>query len=456
MENIKTTEENILVKYKLEANFVELEELKLQLVLLYIKASLRRNNKEKGFTQLKVSYDDIIIEHIIREVFCELKFFITDEEKDYLSDFIKRKTKNKESEINSAQKDKLQGLIYNFFEEVDKEYSTYFLEDKEFFNLLYLHIASLIERVKRDQNLKNPFSRQISHQYPTVFNLAIQLSKRLEKEYEIKINQHEIGFIATHIAVPFEKRQGENFKQKYKIGIVCSSGGGSAYLIKLRLQEIFPNAEVKNFSLLDKEKIIEFLPDLIFSITDLSFEVNAPVILIKEILDDLDYLKIKESVRYVDDFGKVTNPQQYFLSLFSKKHFICIKRKLEYKDILETMAQKVVEDGACAPSYPKDVWERESFLNTIYTNGVTIPHPIEMTGNKNLISVALVQSDIEYEERKPQIIFMVSLIKGNLELHKQVTKHLSIIMEDKNVVNKLRGSQSYEEFMHKLKISLGV
>ena len=455
MESIKTTEENILVKYKLEANLVELEELKLQLVLLYIKASLRRNDEEREFTQLKVSYDDIIIEHIIREVFCELKFFITDEEKDYLSDFIKRKTKNKESEINSAQKDKLQELIYNFFEEVDKEYSTYFLEDKEFFNLLYLHIASLIERVKRDQNLKNPFSRQISHQYPTVFNLAIQLSKRLEKEYEIKINQHEIGFIATHIAVPFEKRQGENFKQKYKIGIVCSSGGGSAYLIKLRLQEIFPNAEVKNFSLLDKEKIIEFLPDLIFSITDLSFEVNAPVILIKEILDDLDYLKIKESVRYVDDFGKVTNPQQYFLSLFSKKHFICIKRKLEYKDILETMAQKVVEDGACAPSYPKDVWERESFLNTIYTNGVTIPHPIEMTGNKNLISVALVQSDIEYEERKPQIIFMVSLIKGNLELHKQVTKHLSIIMEDKNVVNKLRESQSYEEFMHKLKISLG-
>ena len=220
------------------------------------------------------------------------------------------------------------------------------------------------------------------------------------------------------------------------------------------MQEIFPNAEVKNFSLLDKEKIIEFLPDLIFSITDLSFEVNAPVILIKEILDDLDYLKIKESVRYVDDFGKVTNPQQYFLSLFSKKHFICIKRKLEYKDILETMAQKVVEDGACAPSYPKDVWERESFLNTIYTNGVTIPHPIEMTGNKNLISVGLVQTDIEYEERRPKIIFMVSLIKGNLELHKLVTKHISIIMEDENAVNRLRESQSYEEFMHKLKNSL--
>ena len=75
MENIKTTEENILVKYKLEANFVELEELKLQLVLLYIKASLRRNNEEKEITQLKVSYNDIIIEHIIREVFSEFLSF---------------------------------------------------------------------------------------------------------------------------------------------------------------------------------------------------------------------------------------------------------------------------------------------------------------------------------------------------------------------------------------------
>ncbi len=201
MENIKTTEENILVKYKLEANFVELEELKLQLVLLYIKASLRRNNKEKGFTQLKVSYDDIIIEHIIREVFCELKFFITDEEKDYLSDFIKRKTKNKESEINSAQKDKLQGLIYNFFEEVDKEYSTYFLEDKEFFNLLYLHIASLIERVKRDQNLKNPVKYKLEANFVELEELKLQLVLLYIKA-SLRRNNKEKGF--TQLKVSYD------------------------------------------------------------------------------------------------------------------------------------------------------------------------------------------------------------------------------------------------------------
>ena len=50
---------------------------------------------------------------------------------------------------------------------------------------------------------------------------------------------------------------------------------------------------------------------------------------------------------------------------------------------------------------------------------------------------------------------MISLIKGNLELHKQISKYLSKIMTDKDMVDMLNKSQSYEEFMYKLKIYLG-
>lgn len=453
IESIKSVVADILAKYKLEVNLVELEEITNQLTLLYIKASLRLNNNQEEFEESRKP-KELITEQIIKEIFSEIKFFISKEEKDCITEFIKSKTKSKESKVKNLEQHKLKNIIYNFFDDVDNKYKTNFLGDKEFFKLLYLHIAALIERVRKNQKLKNPFSHKISHQYPTVFNLAIQLSQLLEREYDIKISQHEIGFIATHIAVPFEKRQEESFNQKYKIAIICSSGGGSAYLIKLKLKEIFSNAELINFSLLDKEEVLEFSPDLIFSIADLPFEVNAPVILINEILDDLDYLKIKESIRFIDDIGKVTDPQRYFLSLFDKKHFICINEKQEYKDILHEMAKRIVDDGACAPTFPSDVWERESFLNTIYTNGVTIPHPIEMSGNRNLISVALINSDVEYESRKPKIIFMISIIKGNLELHKQITKYISHIMQEESIVSNLRKSQSYEEFMHKLKFNI--
>lgn len=67
----------------------------------------------------------------------------------------------------------------------------------------------------------------------------------------------------------------------------------------------------------------------------------------------------------------------------------------------------------------------------------------------------MIQTDIIYENRVPKIIFMISLIKGNLELHKQISKYLSKIMANKDMVDMLNKSQSYEEFMYKLKIYLG-
>ncbi len=452
LDDIRSTIKNVLNEHDLEINLTELEEILAQIVILYIKSSLR---DLENFNTLKRDAENLMISDLLDNIFKDKKNYLTSEETDYLKEFIKRKTKDKKTKIMNVEQSKLQYIIHEFFKGVDKKYNTNFSEDKEFFNLLYLHIASLIERAKREHNITNPFSIKISQQYPTVFNLAIQLSKVIESEYHIKISQDEIGFIATHIAVPFEKREEASFNKKYKIAIICSSGGGSAFLIKLKLSEIFQNAEIKTFSLLAEKEVVDFSPDLIFSITNLEFKTNAPVILINEILDELDYLNIKESVRFANRIGSISNPKQYILSLFSKKHFRCIEEKTDYKDILYNMSQDIVDEGVCSPSYPKDVWERESYLSTIYTNGVSIPHPIEMTGSKNIISVALVHSDISYEGRKPKIIFMISLIKGNLELHKQISKYLTKVMTNKDIVDMLNKSRSYEEFMYKLKIYIG-
>ena len=102
--------------------------------------------------------------------------------------------------------------------------------------------------------------------------------------------------------------------------------------------------------------------------------------------------------------GKPLTLFEEWEELFSKNHFRCITEKMDYKEVLYSMAQDVVDDEACSPTFPDDVWERESCLSTIYKNGVAIPHPIEMTGNKNLISVALVQTDIESEGKTPKVI----------------------------------------------------
>ena len=79
-----------------------------------------------------------------------------------------------------------------------------------------------------------------------------------------------------------------------RIGIVCSSGGGSAYMIKIQIESLFPQAEVKTFSFLQQDELKTFQPDLIFTIMPLSQEIKTPIIYIKELLDDRDLVKIKQ------------------------------------------------------------------------------------------------------------------------------------------------------------------
>ena len=210
--NIKSTIKNIFNEHSLEVNITELEEILSQLVILYIKTSLR---KSSDVYMIDKKEDDEVLEGILSGIFHENRYYFTPRENDYLKRLIREKTKDKKAASLAIDKSKLEEVIYEYFKEVDKRYSTSFLEDKEFLKLLYLHIAALIERSKNNQSISNPFSVKISQQYPTVFNLAIQLSKRIEQEYDIEIDQNEIGFIATHIAVPFEKREKNNFDKKY-------------------------------------------------------------------------------------------------------------------------------------------------------------------------------------------------------------------------------------------------
>lgn len=452
--DIKTKINEVLKSNNLEVNMPELEEILSQIIILYMKTSIRKSTKEEYKIEIKKE-DNKVVEEILQGIFKDNRYYFTLRENDYLKNLLKVKTKNKKITTSNVDKNKLKNIMLDYFKTVDDRYNTNLLKDEEFFKLLYIHLVALIDRAKRNQSISNPFSEKISQQYPTIFNLAIQLTKVIEKEYDVKINQNEIGYIATHIAVPFEKRQKDNFNKKYRIAIICSSGGGSAFLIKLRLSEIFPNAEIENYSLLDEIGIKEFKPNLIFSIRELAFKIEVPVILINEILDDLDDLNIKESIMLADNMSNIINPKEYILSLFNKNNFRCINEKSDYKDLLYDMAQEIVKEGACSPSFPDDLWERECCLSTIYKNGVAIPHPIEMTGTKNIISVGVVQSDISGTERLPKLIFMVSLIKGNLELHKQISKYLEKIMNNKEVVDMLNKSQSYEEFIYKLKVYIG-
>lgn len=343
--------------------------------------------------------------------------------------------------------DQLRQDVDLFLLDIDKLYNTAFSEDQDFKESLLTHVSLLIERLHQKISYKNTLIKEICIRYPMIFNIAIRFSDMLKEKYNVEVTHDEAGFIATHFAAHMERERKSRILRFNRIGVVCSSGGGSAYLIKLQIESLFSQADVETFSFLQMDELERYHPDLIFTIMPLDRDFAAPVIYIKELLDDLDLMRIRQVLQYDNcDSLSIADANSYLYSIFDR-HFFQIRKSDDYPALLQEMAQQIEESGYGGEHYAQYVMERESYMSTIYMNGVCIPHPIEICANRNLISVCILEEPICYEDKQASIIFMVSLTKEDYEVHKDITKKLYQLMNDEKRLQQVLRNRTLEELL---------
>lgn len=343
--------------------------------------------------------------------------------------------------------DQLRQDVDLFLLDIDKLYNTAFSEDQDFKESLLTHVSLLIERLHQKISYKNTLIKEICIRYPMIFNIAIRFSDMLKEKYNVEVTHDEAGFIATHFAAHMERERKSRILRFNRIGVVCSSGGGSAYLIKLQIESLFSQADVETFSFLQMDELERYHPDLIFTIMPLDRDFAAPVIYIKELLDDLDLMRIRQVLQYDNcDSLSIADANSYLYSIFDR-HFFQIRKSDDYPALLQEMAQQIEESGYGGEHYAQYVMERESYMSTIYMNGVCIPHPIEICANRNLISVCILEEPICYEDKQASIIFVVSLTKEDYEVHKDITKKLYQLMNDEKRLQRVLRNRTLEELL---------
>ncbi|MDT2659311.1 PTS sugar transporter subunit IIA [Enterococcus hulanensis] len=436
-QQVKDSLYHLIGRHNWEIDYVEFRRLEEELFLLLL---IERKNTQ---TEIPKSF----LTEVLQET--SLSVPLQKEVHDYFEASLLAKTKKLEILSN---KQMLKEEITNFFQAMDKQQKTHFSTDQEFIDLVYLHVAALIERSRKEVNFSNPYLEDISKDYPVIFNFAVMFSKWLEEKFELKITSGEIGYLATHMTVPYHRWQQKLIENIYRIAVVCSSGGGMAYLVEMKLKRIFPRAKIQTFSMFEIEKIQDYYPDLIFSIIELTIEVDCPVILMSEIQSELDYLEVSEnlSLLKIDENFSV---ERAFFELFSEDLFRIEKDRV-YSDILAGLAEQV-EQQVGFEGYKDSLMERENYLSTIYQNGIAIPHPLVMSGKENRVAVCLLPEGANETDRAVKIIFMVSLKAEQLDIHQIISKELSKLMNHPAAINALIESKDYHEFYYTLKRVLG-
>ena len=436
-------------KYLVKINYNELLNV-IEYLKIVIYIAHRQDEQKEEFIFDKNNEIHRIVEFLVGIL--EKKYAIGLSKKS-IEEILKVLQKNIKREIGSISSftNYLKEDIEEFIKQIDEKYDTKFLEDEDFKKMLLTHVSLLIDRLHNKISYQNPLANELNITYPMMFNIALQFCSMLHEKYNVEVTFDEIGFVAMHFASHMEKEKQGKLLSYNRIGIVCSSGGGSAYMIKIQIESLFPQAEVQTFSFLQQDELKTFQPDLIFTIMPLSQEIKAPIIYIKELLDDRDLVKIKQILQ-CEEYDPYTliqdNPMYY--SFFSKDFFKFIEAD-SYENIIRMMGQELEEKGYGKKGYTDLIFERESYVSTIYTNGVCIPHPLETDALKNMISVAILKKPFVQNGKEIKIVFMICLKKDQVEIYKVITKKLYRLMQKSNYVEMLTKVDSFEEMMNLMK-----
>lgn len=160
------------------------------------------------------------------------------------------------------------------------------------------HLQPMLNRIESNLAVVNPLVKDIKNTYKTEFeNLKAIIDKYTLDKYQLRISEDEIAFITLYIVKAIEESY-----QSSRVLVMCSSGIGTAQLIKTKLLNAIPNLNVtdviSSYSYLKNMKKYNENADLIVSTVAIPNESPIPIVLVSPLLNELDLRRVKA---FLDD-----------------------------------------------------------------------------------------------------------------------------------------------------------
>ncbi|MHC5227780.1 BglG family transcription antiterminator [Enterococcus sp. LJL99] len=452
IDTIDEKELRIFVASKIREQHLKVNDLIFDELILNIKIQCVRllNN----FLLEKDEVNDLgEVDGLTKQIsaYLETKYTInfSNVERNYLKELLQEKIVRLNGEI---EKQEFKERIQLALEAIDSKYHTNFQQDTELSNALLVHMAPLIQRLNLKQPLENPIIESVYTRFTNVFNVSLDFIASFSQDLENNVTKDEIGYIAIYFAASLEKQSTQVIKSYQKIAVICTTGGGAAYLLKVNLQRLFSQAKIETFALNELNSIDDRYDLLISTVPELEKINRIPLIFIKDISAENELNKIEQDLNLLKESKKESiDSDQYLLELFDEQWFSIVEDEIEYLDLLQVAGERLEEEQWAKSGFTKSMLKREKLIDTIYRQGISGPHPMEQVAKKEVISVLLPTKKMMYQEKRVRIIFLINIKKNHLNLHKEISRLMIKMMEDPKLDEELTRIKNYESFMIYLK-----
>lgn len=351
-------------------------------------------------------------------------------------------------EIKNANiyiKEDVYALSQKMIETVDSTYAINLMNDFDLQLNLARHLVPMIIRIKYGIIAKNPLKEKIKQKYSFGYQMAIEASKLIENNLDVKINDDEISYLALifSLSIEKEKRQ-DNYFQKKNIILVCGSSNGSAHLLKYKYKNEF-NAflnEIEVCSLRDLKDIDFDNFDYIFTTVPIVSTVPIPIVQVGYFLDTKD----KEKV--INIFNTVKN--DVLSEYYAKDQFIPHLKANDRLSVIKEMYDYAKDKYHLNKEYYDSVITREHLAKTAFGNYVAMPHTVESICDENFVYIGILDKPILWENEMVQVVFLTNIGKSR---GKNLVKFYDLTMRfflNDDYVKKLINDKSFEGFIEML------
>ncbi len=385
-----------------------------------------------------------IVKEIIKEIYEKLNIGIAETEVYYITQHLiasKRYSAIDQNETDDEYEHIIQ-LIINKIEEVT---SIDFSNDKELIMGLKIHLKTAINRMKFGMNIRNEMLEVIKNNYQLAFQIAVIASKVIEDKEQIAVNENEIGFIAIHFGAALSRKGIDNETNFKTAIIVCSTGIGTAFLIREKIKVHFKNKikVVKTISLyeIDDETIASV--DMILTTIPVKNIKSEKIIEVSNLLDNNELKKIENLI-----IGKENNNELKYEEFFRKECFYKENSLKTKEEVIQFLTNEMISKGFMTEITKASVIEREDMSSTEIGHLVAVPHPIDNDINVSSIAILVLNKAIIWDEHHVQVVFLISISKDKFKLWETIFMKLFKYLVEEGGVKELIKHRSYDKFIN--------
>ncbi len=260
------------------------------------------------------------------------------------------------------------------------------MKDEKILIDLTIHLEPAIKRIMMGMEIRNPLLDEIKENYSYIFQLSKKASSIIEKEFNVKVPDTEVGYIALHIGGALERIKNYTFN----IIVVCPSGIGAAGLLSTKISNEFSNVEViDTVSAIDINNIDLNGWDFIVSTVPINVE-NIEWVLVNPLLLDEDKENIKnlmnkipldknersyeitDKISFRDKLIKDINYSKAIMQILDNYKYYDEIYLEEYQDLVNMITNMYADDDSSYNQLKKDILYRESLGQLILEESSTI------------------------------------------------------------------------------------